>query len=449
MKQYDIEVPADRNILLTSYLIGGDREETRYRFLKKLISSGLFPEYKLLLSEEGVHSAVFLDQVDYPWEHLPDCKATFHDVLTIYRKEADYRKKHLVLKTVKEAYDMIDSASIDDLHEKISQALTPLAPDHVFNPHMDGKKSYMEKKASPLGIKTGVSSIDGIVKGLEYGTVTTLFGFIGHGKSTFALNTAYNAMMSGFNTAFITLEVPKRLLYFSLLSMHSYKRAVELKIDPIPYEQILKGELTEEQEKILFDEVEPDYKKQKGNLYLVEYEELKDVSLLGLRSFFSGLDSFVDVVVLDYVQLLIPYVKKYTHNAGARIVRDFTQFAIGGARDPSRIVILVAQSNREGWKDAVANDGHYTVAAISDLNQLERDSSYVISIFLDDKLRQSGECKMSLLKNRSGPIIGQPVIVPVDHRFCSLGDSIKGYSAPVGESEVDDLLTNFDLEDMV
>ena len=73
-------------------------------------------------------------------------------------------------------------------------------------------------------------------------------------------------------------------------------------------------------------------------------------------------------------------------------------------------------------------------------------------LILDEELRQSGECKVCLLKNRMGEPIQTPVLVPVDHRYASIGDEIEGFASPVSAGEVNmfagDEAENFNLENL-
>jgi len=103
------------------------------------------------------------------------------------------------------------------------------------------------------------------------------------------------------------------------------------------------------------------------------------------------------------------------------------------------IGILLAQANREGWKKACKRGGKYALDAIAEFSQLEQSSYYIVSLFLDDALRASGEVRMQLLKHRAGNVIEEPfttLVVP-DNFF--VGDR-SGYAEAYSVQSLEDVL---------
>lgn len=62
--------------------------------------------------------------------------------------------------------------------------------------------------------------------------------------------------------------------------------------------------------------------------------------------------------------------------------------------------LILSQSSREGWKEAVRQEGRYRLTALADANELERASSLVLSIFSSESLKQINSAKVQILKNR-------------------------------------------------
>lgn len=454
MREFNIDLYTDRNTVITSYLVSSRYTfEERKSFYDTMIGTRFFPEYQSLFGDNDFFTPDYLVshlQWPYPCEEI---SLRHKDVLSYYNRELSFRKKRFIMARLA-GYDKdLETTSMDDLQNDLQDIINSEKELKMLDTNLDGKSIYGVKEEAKLGIRTGIKAIDDNCYGLGYGRVAVVYGYVGHGKTTVLMNYLYNAISFGYNSVFITLEIPKGDLYLQLLSIHSYKMAATFGKDPIPYSSLLKGLLTKEEKAYVFGELEQSLKAMTGKFALVEQDDISDYSYAGLQSFLSSLDFVVDAVFLDFIQELVPYVvgtRKDSYLASASMVSDFRRLAVGSKVFPQRIVILGAQANRDGYERAVKADGQYDLRAIAEIPQLEKIAYYAISVFLDDRLRQSGETKICMPKNRGGKLISEPVVVPVDHRFSVLGEDIQGYTDSVGTQEVESLLNSgFDLESMI
>ena len=85
---------------------------------------------------------------------------------------------------------------------------------------------------------------------------------------------------------------------------------------------------------------------------------------------------------------------------------------------------FAVQANREGWKRAKKRDGKYDLAAISDLNEVERSSTYVIFLYTTEDMRMTQETKTTLAKNRLGSLIVEPVVTTFNPTVMVVGELI-------------------------
>ena len=69
--------------------------------------------------------------------------------------------------------------------------------------------------------KTGLEPIDNICGGIPEGSVTIIMGGTGSFKTMTTTNICYNAMNSGKNICYISLEISKAHMYFNMYSRHS------------------------------------------------------------------------------------------------------------------------------------------------------------------------------------------------------------------------------------
>jgi hypothetical protein len=265
-------------------------------------------------------------------------------------------------------------------------------------------------------------------------------------KSTLALNIMYNSIRANFNVLFITLEVPKRFMYFQLLSLHSFYEAARLGGNKIRYESLIKGDLSPEDERFTWDVLEPDFKANiKGKAYFADAGDIGRASYAELVTLCSSFPVEIDGVILDYFQLLTPYIDEKNEYLGAiRLCRDFARLSLGSSVSKPKAGILVSQVNQKGYEEAIKSKGHYSLKAIAETPGLARDAYYAISTYLDDDLRRDNSFKICLLKNKSGKIFPTPEPIPVSYEYMCVGHSIKGFSSPLNPHQVGQVFGKWD-----
>ena len=303
---------------------------------------------------------------------------------------------------------------------------------------------YSQRKNRSLGALTFIKPFDVETQGLEPGTLTVVAGWTGSFKTTFGLNMAHqNAVRNGYNTVFITSEIPKKLLYLWLLCRHSYEEKFS-DHGPVPRLDTQKATLSDEDEAFIRDVVEPDLKNnpEYGKILILDELDFRSFSKAGIKSKLLSLEWEVDILLYDYIQLTKFLEEAQAISRTSRVdpvnvyVRIFTDLAMhlyGGSREV--ISVLLSQINREGWKEACDNDGEYRLTALAEANELEKSASYVITLFSDQNLKESGEVKAQLLKHRGGLTVETAVLVPMDPRYLAMGHGIEGF----GETESSDM----------
>lgn len=311
---------------------------------------------------------------------------------------------------------------------------------------MDGKSNYAAVKEKPAGMKWFIDVLDEEISGASYGTITTLFGFTASLKTTTALSMVYsNAKDLGYNTAVITLEVPKKELYFNLLSRHA------LTMDPstkITAKRIKKAMLSDDEESVLWGEVEPDFHKLKGKIFILDRGDICDCITGDMtdESFLTALTMVdeqcdgLDAFVVDYVNLTKYFQSSNAFEQGVNAFIGFLNDVVIKFHDGKGLIgIVLAQGNREGWKKACRKGGRYTIDALAEFNQMEQSSYYVIALFLDEALKASGEVKVQLLKHRAGNTIEEPFTTLTAPENFFVGD-MQEYKKTYSEATLDEVL---------
>ena len=322
----------------------------------------------------------------------------------------------------------------------------------------DLQKVYANEEVTK-GIPTGVNIIDKITGGLQKGAVTTLLGFTGSMKTTWALNIAYNAMKEGKNVCYLSLEVSKLHIAYNLLSRTSFEPDLRI---PIEHRDIKQHKLDKDKEKFLFDKVLPYFNELPGKIYVLDETDMEGYSLFSLENKMSDIDKIakeqtghgIDLLVVDHAQLL--KFSKDMASAGLetsiinQYVSFFRQQCMNFIKEKRSIsVLILSQANRGGWEWAVRHDGAYQLTALADANELERASSMIMSVFSSDALKQIRKVKVQLLKCRDGQTMEEATDVFADPAYYAFGDIVDGAGNASFEGvDLTDLLQSTEPEDL-
>lgn len=354
---------------------------------------------------------------------------------------SDYIKLYLVNKK-----NILASSKLLSISSKVkTEGLTPdiinsinqlTKSDIVSISHyevMDHILEIYDKKIPDSGIKTGVKRIDEDTGGLQPGTITTILGFTGSFKTTWALNIAYNAKLDNKNVLYLSLEVIKENIVYNILSRHSYDSKFNKHIEHLS----LKHKKLKPDEKDYFDkEIYPDFMKTGGKIYTIDETELENYSYYSLETKFVEIDKVanketghgIDLLVIDHAQLLkfdasMKSLGNETNVVNA-YVSFFRQTALNWIKSGKQIaVLMLSQSSRTGWQEAAKSEGRYRLTALAEANELERASSVVLSVFSSESLKQIKSAKVQILKNRDGQAWSEPMEVFVDPVYYMFGDN--------------------------
>ena len=280
---------------------------------------------------------------------------------------------------------------------------------------------YDKRKKDPLtniGLFTDLDKIDKIFRGIKLGNLFLVAAFVAQGKSTFVVNLAYNGLMQGLNGVFITLEMQFDemrdmfyVLHTSYPGWYEHPRYKNL-TGKIAYDKVRYGELNDLEEEFFKDSCK-DFGIRKDDfgeilLYkpsMILTPSLLEVILYEFNNELKDRNKTLDFLVLDYVGLMVQ--DKEFRDKDWRVdlnnmIRKLKNMAMSFNNGRGLRIITPYQFNRQGYKDAVKNQGIYTLSALSDANESERSSDGVIALYNTDEMRNSGIVKISCLKHRDG-----------------------------------------------
>ena len=359
-------------------------------------------------------------------KHDEQSKSEFQELLTKTWQAASSsleigkRRKKKKIKGINQAIEYFGAEA-----RKFRLSVSDLKTESQIRSENDSKEvreAYNKRKKDPLtnlGLFTFLDKIDESFRGTKLGNLMIIAAYVSQGKTTFAANLAYNGIMQGLNGSFIAMEMnfeEMRDLFYVLhtcnpewLEHHKYKNLV----GTISYEKVQHGELSDlEQE--FFECASEDFGSREdfGKLFLYQPPEALtpsryEMELYDRQATLAEEDKNLEFSIIDYVGLMVQDRNERYGDFNIdlnNIIKKLKNLAIQFNEGQGLRVITPFQVNREGWKDAIKNDGIYKLTALSNANESERAADQVITLFMNDEMKKSGMIKIGCLKHRNGAI---------------------------------------------
>lgn len=290
-------------------------------------------------------------------------------------------------------------------------------------------EEYDKVKNDPtevLGIYTGIQKIDEHFKGLKNHELMIVGAYTGHCKTTFSLNMAYRALYGGWNTAFISLEMSFDEIRRMIYTLHSCNPKFKTEypeyaqfVGNLKYNDVVYGNLTESELdffKIVCEDMRnnEDY----GKFYIWQPEKtvttVEDIEFKyrQIQHEFQSMERNLEFGVIDYISLLgvDRSSKTNDHNQNLNnIIKQLKRTCLTFNNGKGIRQLSPFQMNREGFKEAKANDGVYYSTALSNAHEAERSADVIFSLWLGEEQRKNGTLKICNLKDRRNKLFA-----PVD-----------------------------------
>lgn len=243
-----------------------------------------------------------------------------------------------------------------------------------------------------LGISTGLVELDQKIAGLEKAKLYLVGGRPGMGKSTLAFNFAAEAAIVGKNVAVFSLEMPKKDIFKKLCSS----------LGSIDY-----GRLRNQQpmEELDYQKLSAVTKKLKGKLFSVD--DTGGISPAYIRNKLNQLTVDtgrpIDLVVIDYVQLMNPSSSK-AMDANSRIA-DIGKELMQIKKEFDCPLVLLSQLNRAVEQRPNKRPIN---ADLRDSGSLEQDADVILFIYRDEvydaESADKGIAEIIIAKQRAGEL---------------------------------------------
>jgi replicative DNA helicase len=366
-----------------------------YQVILELINQGKTPNLHLLkdlLEKQGqldfVGGLTCLYQLSD--ESVPQDIA--YQIINILKENTKSRK---VFEKTKEILDKIKrKANPDEITGEALRDLKELLKDgkteaknfkSVFINRLSKINEILKNPDIIRGVPSGFYELDRLTSGFHGGELTVIGARPGMGKTTFALNIAYNVASKGKNVLFFSLEMNEEQLFLRLCSM----------LAEINLSKIRSGSLNDKEvEKIV-------------NSYIKNADILERMVLVDDVSYLSDITKLayseekVDLIIVDYLQLV---KTKNKYQMRYQELADIVNSLKFLSKDLNVPIIALAQVNREVEKKAGKIP---TLADLRESGDIEATADVVMFIHREDYYKKDGSvdenmADIIIAKNRNG-----------------------------------------------
>lgn len=328
-------------------------------------------------------------------------KSDLSDADAVVDAVAKFARHQAVAQAMAIAIGKLDKLDFEGIEKVMKKALDVGAhADHgAYDFEEEVDQRFVERqdrlagKIKPSGITTGYEAINKCLYQQGWGRkeLSVLLGAAKMGKTTALMDFGINAMMDGHNVLYLTLEVSKMILAdrmdacISQVVMHELgAKVVEVRDKVRSVIDALKAKGTTEKPGI-------------GKFIIQEFPTgmLMISNVRRLLERFKSRGIKFDLVIVDYADLMSP--ERYSENT----IENSKSVYVGlrGLAMQEDIAVLTAtQTNREGYKSAVAKAEHVA----DDFNKI-RIADVVISINRTEEERAMNQARLYFAACRNQP----------------------------------------------
>ena len=336
------------------------------------------------------------------FKHPEDLKENNYDWL-LAEFENFIRHKGLE-RAILESADLLEKGEYGPVEDKIKKAIqVGLQKDMGTDYFLDPRARLMKIKDKNGQVSTGWATLDKMLfGGFNRGELNIFAGGSGAGKSLFLANLGVNWALAGLNVVYLTLELSEELVSMRMDSM----------VTGIPTRDVFKS----------IDDVEVKVKMigKKSGTYQVKYMP-SGKTANDLRSYLKEYEiktgRKVDVLLVDYLDLLMPISKKISP-ADLFIKDKYVSEELRNlAVEKNCVFVTAAQLNR-GAVEEVEFDHSHISGGLSKIQTADN----VFGIFTSRAMRERGRYQIQLMKTRSSSGVGMKLDLDFNIDSLRIGD---------------------------
>lgn len=327
------------------------------------------------------------------------------ETLMYWCKELRTKAKHNRMADITEAVaEKLDNGDTEEAYAFLKQGVWKIEDEIVESSSVDitkntddRKQAYLERKKNKgmMGIPTGISHLDFMIKGLIKETLTTLIATTGVGKTWFLILVGAYAMLNGYKVVCFITEMSADIMRDRFEAM-----LFGMMYGDFNYNNFKSGTLSKEQEDLYFEFLEED---------LPKLEPLVLETATGVSSVVAVIEQEKpDLVLVDGCYLM-------EDEQGAKddwlrvthITRDLKKIA----KNWHVPILINTQADQ--------NTSKKTGPALGDIKYSQaigQDSDNILALFRDEIMINDNEMGVRVLKQREG-VLGKAIINWDFHRM--------------------------------
>ena len=351
-------------------------------------------------------AAAFINEYTKQYNVMPDYETVNASCRTDLKKPQDVKDGHMqwlmddfesftrhkaLERAIINSADLLEKNDYGQVEAMVKEAVQiGLARDMGTDYFADPRGRLMGLKDKNGQVSTGWDTMDKkLFGGFNRGELNIFAGGSGAGKSLFLANLGVNWALQGLNVVYLTLELSEQLVSMRVDSMTT----------GITTRDIFKN----------IDDVEMKVKMigKKSGAFQVKYmpsgKTANDIRAY-LKEYEIKTSKKVDVLLVDYLDLLMPIGKKIS--AENLFVKDkyVSEELRNLAMELQCVFVTAAQLNR-GAVEEVEFDHSHISGGLSKIQTADN----VFGIFTSRAMRERGRYQLQLMKTRSSSGVGQKV----------------------------------------
>lgn len=245
---------------------------------------------------------------------------------------------------------------------------------------------------------TGLKALDNIIIGLFPTDLILIGARPSMGKTALALSIIMHFCQQGKAVKFYSLEMPKNQIVARLVAM----------LSGVSYEHVKRARLDTQQQQLMLNAVETI---SKWKLYIDDRAGLSPIALRSSSQQDSAQGKNIDLIVVDYIQLMGVGSFEGNRNVGVGIASSTLKIM---AKDLQVPVIALSQLNRS-VESRAGGDKRPILADLRDSGSLEQDADMIMFLFRAEQygvtmyegggdLSTIGIAELNVAKNRNGEL---------------------------------------------
>lgn len=362
----------------------------------------------LLLRYKEKHPSIDINKINQELMDLSVFDMDVNSESSTQNIESYIHKKLIYLAICDNSEDILKSGNVDrcidrmEAIQKLTFNDTNLGLEYFSKAGMESHWDYIMNPEAKL--KTGWVGLDNLTNGGFWKDGRCLICFMGQaglGKSLFLSNITTNFLRAGLSVVVISLEMSENV-YATRFDAHISETDV--------------NRLRENKDTAM-ERINNFYKKYPtANLFIKEYPP-RSVKVSDIEAYLDGLVSSgrkLDVIVVDYLNLVMPNVKSDNMYQGIQNVAERLR---GLSYKYSAPIITATQTNRAGM-----NNENVGMENVSESTGITHTVDFMGALYQTPQDRAASTINMRILKNRFGGRVGNFIPFKLDNNTLTLKD---------------------------